>query len=293
MVTSAVWADLDGDHRTDLVIAGEWMPVRFFHNEQGHLKEVTGSTGLTRMNGMWRSLAVADIDGDGDLDIVAGNLGLNCQYQADSSEPMQLLAKDLDGNGSIDPLFFYYIKDNDGKRRLFPAISRRQFVRQVPSIKRRFLYNQDYARAGLDDIFRGWSKEGILQLTCNETRTCYFENQGHGKFVKHVLPVEAQFAPVNTILCEDFDHDGYKDILLAGNEYQAEVMTGRYDASYGCFLKGDKKGHFTSLPPVSTGLILTGDVKNIKSLRSVTGHTLVLAAVNNDSLRVYKVRFFE
>ncbi|HWK06607.1 MAG TPA: hypothetical protein VNS58_23390 [Puia sp.] len=99
------------------------------------------------------------------------------------------------------------------RRHPFPVISRRQFVRQVPSIKRRFLYNQDYARAGLDDISRGWSKEGILQLTCNETRTCYFENLGHGKFVKHVLPVEAQIAPVNSILCEDFDHDGYKDIL--------------------------------------------------------------------------------
>jgi hypothetical protein len=290
MITSAVWADLDGDHQTDLIIAGEWMPIRIFHNDQGRLKEITDSTGLTQMNGMWRSLAVTDIDGDGDLDIIAGNLGLNCEYRADANEPMLLLAKDLDGNGSIDPLFFYYIKDNDGIRRPFPAINRGQFARQVPAVKKRFLYNHDYALAGLEDIFKVWSKDGMLQLSCNETRTCYLENRGHGKFVKHPLPPEAQFAPVNTILCEDLDHDGYKDLLLAGNEYQTEVMTGRYDASYGCFLKGSKSGSFTPIPPVSSGLILTGDVKNMKSIRSTSGQTLVLAAVNNDSLRVYKVR---
>ncbi|MES1159118.1 MAG: VCBS repeat-containing protein, partial [Bacteroidota bacterium] len=290
MVAAAVWSDLDGDHRTDLVIAGEWMSVRFFHNEQGHLREVTEADGLPQMNGMWRSLAVADMDGDGDLDIVAGNLGLNNEYRVDAREPMQLLAKDLDGNGSIDPLLFYYIKDKDGVRRPFPAINRGLFAKQVPAVKKKFLYNRDYALAGLDDIFRIWPKDGALQLSCDETRSCYLENQGHGKFVKHILPVEAQFAPVNTILCKDFDHDGRMDILLAGNEYQTEVMTGRYDASYGCFLRQEKDGQFMAVPPAGSGLVLRGDVKNMKTLRSAAGQLLVLAAVNNDSLRVYHVK---
>ena len=238
MVTSAVWTDYDNDKQTDLVIAGEWMPLRFFKNNHGHLTEATASTGLTHTNGMWRSLIATDIDNDGDIDLVAGNLGLNCEYQASPAEPMHLYATDLDGNGTIDPVFFYYIKGLDGKRHSYPGISRSQFSEQAPFIKKKFLRYKDYAQAGYDDIFKGKDKKDILELFCEETRSCYFENTGNGKFVKHPLPVEAQFAPVNAIICDDLDNDGFKDLLLAGNEYQTDVITGRYDASYGCFLKG-------------------------------------------------------
>ena len=140
MVTSAVWTDFDNDKQTDLIIAGEWMPVRFFKNNHGHLTEVTESTGLTNTNGMWRSLIATDMDNDGDMDLVAGNLGLNCEYRVSPAEPMQLFATDLDGNGSLDPVFFYYIKGLDGKKHSFPGISRNQFSEQVPSIKKQFLH---------------------------------------------------------------------------------------------------------------------------------------------------------
>ncbi len=112
---------------------------------------------------------------------------------------------------------------------------------------------------------------------------------GNGKFIKHVLPVEAQFAPVNAIICDDLDNDGFKDLLLAGNEYQAEVMTGRYDASYGCFLKGNSKKTFTSVPPVQSGFIVKGDVKDMALIRLSNDEKIILAAVNNDSLRVFRM----
>ena len=101
--------------------------------------------------------------------------------------------------------------------------------------------------------------------------------------------MEAQFAPVNAIICDDLDNDGFKDLLLAGNEYQTEVMTGRYDASYGCFLKGSNKKTFTVVPPVKSGFILKGDVKDMSLLRLSNGEKIILAAVNNDSLRVFRV----
>ena len=289
MITAAVWTDFDNDKQTDLIIAGEWMPVRFFKNNHGLLVEITGSTGLTAMNGMWRSITAADMDGDGDTDLVAGNIGLNCAYRVNATEPMQLFAADLDGNGSIDPVFFYYIKGSDGTKHSFPGISRSQFADQTPVIKKQFLLYKDYAHATFDEIFKGKAKENMLALYCDETRSCYFENTGNGKFIKHPLPVQAQFAPVNAIICEDLDSDGFKDILLAGNEYQAEVMRGRYDASYGCFLRGGANKSFTAVPPVESGFIVNGDVKDMALVGLPGDKKIVLVAVNNDSLRVFKI----
>ena len=289
MITSSALVDFDSDKQTDLIIAGEWMPIRFFKNNQGVLHEVTETTGLAQMNGMWRSLIAADVDNDGDKDIIAGNLGLNCIYKVSNKEPMEVFATDLDGNGTIDPIAFYYIKDKDGIRREFPAISRSQFSDQVPGIKKQFLHHTDYAGATYDEIFKGKPTDKILKLYCNETRSCWFENTGNGKFVKHALPMEAQFAPVNAIICDDFDNDGVKDLLLAGNEYQAEVTTGRYDASYGLFLKGNSKKEFTPIGPVKSGFHVRGDVKDMAIIHSSKGEKLLLVAVNNDSLRVFKV----
>ncbi len=289
MVTAAVWTDFNNDQQQDLIIAGEWMPVEFFKNNHGHLTDVTPSAGLTDNNGMWRSLIATDIDNDGDMDLVAGNLGLNCEYRASATQPMQLFATDLDGNGSIDPFFFYYIKDANGTKHSYPAISRSRFADQVPAIKKQFLLNEDYAHATYEEIFKGKAPEKILQLHCEETRTCFFENTGKGQFIKHALPTAAQFAPVNAIICDDLDNDGYKDLLLAGNEYQAEVMTGRYDASYGCFLKGSSNKMFTSVSPAASGFILNGDVKDMALLRLANGEKILLTAVNNDLMTVFRI----
>jgi hypothetical protein len=286
MVTSAVWTDLDNDHQFDLVIAGEWMPIRFFKNDHGRLREVTQATGVAGMTGMWRSVAAADIDHDGDTDLVAGNLGSNCDYQVSDSTPMELYAADLDGNGSVDPIPFYYIKDETGVKRLFPGINRRQFADQVPAIKKQFLHHTNYAKATFDDIFKDRPKNSLTRFTCTETRSCWLENIGGGQFRRHLLPHEAQFAPVNAIICDDLDGDGVTDLLLAGNEYQTDVMTGRYDASYGCFLKGIAGRNFLAIPPTRSGFVVRGDVKDMTMIRSDKGQKMIIIAVNNDSLKV-------
>ncbi|HKG68177.1 MAG TPA: FG-GAP-like repeat-containing protein, partial [Segetibacter sp.] len=288
MVTAAAWTDFDNDKQPDLVVAGDWMQVRFFKNSHGKLTEVTDATGLKQTNGMWRSLAAADIDNDGDVDFIAGNLGSNCIYHADADNPMKLAVTDIDGNGSLDPVLFYHIKNEEGERQLSPAISRAQFVEQVPLIKKKFLYYSDYARASFDDIYDSKVKEKMVIYRCDETRSCYFENIGQGKFIKHILPQEAQFAPVDAIVCNDIDNDGVVDLLLSGNEYQTDVITGRYDASFGCFLKGNKNKTFKAIPYSVSGFCTKGDVKDL-TLITTPKDKLVIAAVNNDSARVFKI----
>lgn len=289
MVTSAVWTDIDGDGQKELVIAGEWMSIRVFKYVNGKFKEITKRTGLEKSKGLWRSLAACDVDHDGDMDLVAGNLGLNNKYHVTDKYPLKLYAADLDHNGLIDPIMFYYIKDKSGKRRLYPAIDRDKLLEQVPAFKKVFKNNKDYSTASVHDIMK-YANGDFLKLTCNETRSCYFENVGHGKFVKHVLPYQAQFAPVNTILCKDFDGDGIADLLLAGNDYQTRVRTGRYDASYGLFLKGMGNHKFKAVPIIKSGFLVDGDVKDMAEIKDADGKNLVLVAVNNDSLRVFRVR---
>ncbi|MEO7983939.1 MAG: VCBS repeat-containing protein [Bacteroidota bacterium] len=290
MITSAVWTDFDNDHQTDLVITGEWMPIRFFKNNHGRLHEVTASTGLINTSGQWRSLIATDIDNDGDIDIIAGNLGSNCKYHVSPQQPLQLYSMDIDHNGSLDPIPFYYIKNKNGKKEQFPGLSRDQFAEQVPSIKKRFLSYAAYASAQFDDIFTKQEQQHLFTLTCEETRTCIFENNGNGKFIMSPLPVEAQFAPVNAILCYDFDGDGNKDLLLAGNEYQTEVMTGRYDASYGLLLKGNGKNNFRAVPPVTSGFIVNGDIKDMKMIVTANGDQLIIVAVNDGLMKIFRIK---
>ncbi|MBS1603306.1 MAG: VCBS repeat-containing protein [Bacteroidetes bacterium] len=289
MITAAVWTDLNNDKQPDLVLAGEWMPIRFFTNDHGRLHETTAQASPPNMHGMWRSLIAADVDGDGDPDLVAGNLGNNCDYHTTPTTPMELFAADIDANGVIDPVLFYYIMDPDGTRRSYPAYSRSQLAMQVPAVKKRFLLYEDYAKAGFADIFPNKTKTQTTNFYCDETSSCWLENTGNGKFIKHPLPVQAQFAPVNAIICDDLDNDGYKDLLLAGNDYQTDVITGRYDASYGCFLKGGPNKQFTSIPPAATGLLLNGDIKDMALIHQTDGEKIILTAANDDSLRAFRL----
>jgi len=284
LINAAVWTDIDHDNHPDLVIAGDWMPIRVFINNGHTLTELT-TPGLP--TGFWRSLAVTDIDQDGDMDLLAGNLGLNNPFHISTERPAQLMAKDFDGNGIVEPIFCYYIKDDDGSYRLSTGISRDQWARQMPSIKKTFDRNELYATASMDMIFTKEMMTGATTLDCKETRSGYFENNGRGQFSFHPFPIPAQMAPVNAIIADDVDKDGALDILLAGNEYQAAVPVGRYDASYGLLLTGNGKGHFDPVPPVASGLILDGDVRDLKVIHAA-GQRILLVAVNDQPMNAFR-----
>ncbi|HWB92342.1 MAG TPA: VCBS repeat-containing protein [Puia sp.] len=288
MLNAAALADIDGDGRPDLIIAGDWMPVRIFRNTGRGFQEVTEQSGLKQLPGFWRSLVITDIDGDGHPDIVAGNLGLNNPFHVRVSQPAELVAKDFDGNGIMDPVLCYYLKDKDGKYQLSAGISRDSWARQMPGIKKRYESNEEYARAPMDEMFTPEMMSGALVLECREVRSGYFQNDGHGHFSFHPFPLMAQIAPVNAMVCTDVDGDGVADLILAGNEYQAAVMTGRYDASYGLLLRGDGHGGFMPVSPAVDGLILDGDVKDLKIIHA-RGRRYLLTAINDQQMRAFSL----
>jgi enediyne biosynthesis protein E4 len=288
MVNAAVWADVDGDGKPDLIVAADWKPIRIFKNNGRTLTEITDQTGLGGLSGFWRSLTVADVNGDGYPDLIAGNLGLNNPFHIDAARPAELVSKDFDGNGIVNPVLCYYIRGDDGAYHLEVGIARDNWAVQMPSIKKRFDDNAKFAKASMDAIFTPEMMAGAAVLRCNEVRSGWFENDGHGRFAFHPFPLVAQEAPVNTIVYADVNGDGKADLLLGGNEYEGSVMTGRYDASYGLLLEGDGKGGWVGVSPAESGLILDGDVRDLKIV-TMAGQRVLLAAVNDSKMKAFKI----
>ncbi|MEO8108624.1 MAG: VCBS repeat-containing protein [Ginsengibacter sp.] len=289
LINAAEWVDIDNDKKPDLIIAADWAPIQIFKNTGAQLIDITIESGLKELPALWRSLAVVDIDHDGDMDIVAGNIGLNNPFHINTKQPAELIAKDFDGNGILEPIFCYYIKDNNGEYQLSSGISRNEWSRQMPSFKKRFEQNSSYAKASMETIFTKEMMDGATTLTCHEARSGYFQNDGKGKFTFHAFPLIAQEAPVNAIACEDVNGDGFTDIIIAGNEYQANIMPGRYDASYGLLLTGNGRGDFNAVPPAKSGLILDGDVKDLKII-SVGNQKILLAAINDAPMKAFALK---
>jgi hypothetical protein len=290
LLNAAVWADIDNDKIPELILAGEWMPIRIFTNVAASINEMTDQAGTKNLNGYWRSIIANDIDNDGDMDLVAGNLGMNNPYRISQQQPARLITLDFDGNGIPEPIFCYYIRNNQSQYVESIGISREQWAVQAPTIKKKFALHQPYASATLEQIISPEEMKAAIVLTCNEVRSGYFENDSKGKFTFHPFELKAQLAPVNAISAADIDGDGKKDVLLAGNEYEYNVPAGRMDASYGLYMKGDGKGGFISISSVTSGWITDGDVREIKFVQNKKWGRLMLVARNNDSLQVLQVK---
>lgn len=289
MITGALFTDFNNDKTLDLIICGEWMPVRFFENKNGKFTELTAETGIGENNGMWRCLQAIDIDSDGDMDYIAGNMGLNNKYHANTERPVMLYAKDLDKNGVTDLVPAYYIKNMTGDYKLFPGIDRTQLADEVPSVKKKYLLHKEFSTIKMEKLESDYGKEGWTALKCTTTESIWIENIGNGKFINHPLPIEAQFAPINTMLSCDVNDDGNKDIIIAGNEYETEAMTGRYDASYGLVLLGNGKGKFSPVSFAKTGFILDGNVKDLRFVNIQEKEQFVIAASNNSNLKCLRL----
>ena len=256
MVTSAVWADVDHDGRPDLLLALEWGPICYFHNTGHGFENLTEKSGLGAHSGWWSALAVADVNGDGRLDIIAGNVGLNTKYHATPAEPTVLYAGDLDGSGRDQLIEAQY---ENG--RLYPVRGRSKLTYCFPWLPKKFPTYKAFAQATVGDIFTPERLATARCLTANELASGVFLQKADGTFQFQPLPRMAQIAPINAIIARDLDGDGRLDLFCVGNNFGPEPSTGRFDGGLGMFLKGDGRGGFTALSPAQSGISVVGDAR--------------------------------
>jgi hypothetical protein len=279
MVTDAAFADLNGDGKPDLVLAGEWMPITVLINESGKLLNKTKLYFGKELSGWWNKILLEDLNGDGKPDLVVGNMGLNTQCKVSDSEPAELYFKDFDDNGAIDPILCFYIQ---GKS--YPYVSRDELLDQMSMMRTRFPNYKSYADAGIKEIFTSEELKGVSVLKANTLKTMAFINKG-GSFKTLELPIQTQYAPVFTITAMDYDNDGKKDLLFCGNISRSKLKFGVSDANFGVLVKGDGQGSFTYIPQLTSGFDLKGDVRSTIKI----GNKLLMG-INQEGLKAYQLK---
>lgn len=283
MVAAAAVTDLNGDSKAELVVVGEWMPVTIFALRDGKLADVSEEYGTAYTEGWWNTVTASDMDGDGDQDLLLGNLGENYKFKASKEKPFQVYAKDFDGNGTNDVFLARYLQDS----LLVPIRGKECTSQQMPVISEKFPTYQAFAQSDLPGILGSDIKSALHKKAHLFSSVMLLNEQG--KFKQVSMPVDAQLSTVNAIVVDDFDADGIKDILMAGNKFDTEVETTPADGSPGVFLKGLGGMKFKSLKSVESGFFVPYNVKDVKLLKS--GNTWrVLVSSNSDKLRVFTVR---
>ncbi len=284
MVTDALWTDFDNDGKVDLMVVGEWMPVTFFRNTGHSFKKV--KSGIESHTGWWNSIVAGDFDNDGDMDYVVGNLGLNSNYYGTPEKPLTIVAKDIDNNGTTDPMVFSYMKDTAGIFHQYPIVSRNDLINQVTTMRGLFPTYKSYGYATLQDIWSEGDLSDALVLKATDMNSSYIENTGKGSFTIKPLPIEAQAAPLYGMLAKDINNDGNLDVMMIGNDYSMDPYSGRHDAFNGLCLKGDGKGNFSGMRLTTDGFFVKGDGKGLASVHTAKNEDIIIATQNQDSLEV-------
>jgi enediyne biosynthesis protein E4 len=279
MISDAVWADVNRDKRPDLILVGQWMPITVLIQRDDHrFENQTETRGLKNSFGLWNSIETHDLDQDGDLDFVVGNLGLNSRLKASQSQPLELYVGDFDSNGGSDQILVYY---NEGKQH--PFITRDQLVKQIPSFKRKFLRYEDFKNAKLQDIITP-IQQGNAALLKASTLYSAILLQDKDSLRIQPLPSQAQYSSVYATLVTDVNSDQLPDIILVGNQTEVQPEIGPFDASIGLVLLGDGKGNFSSLSPQKSGFYVPGNSREIRLVKTSKNNSILVGRNNNSVL---------
>jgi hypothetical protein len=276
LITDAEFVDIDSDDDLDLIVSGEWMPIQIFRNQDGKFYEPTKGNGLDNINGWWKDIVASDIDSDGDIDIIAGNMGLNFRFSASEDIPFHLFSGDFDNNNTFEAV----LATSNGTN-YYPVRGMESLIAQIPYIGQKFNSFKAFAEADLHDIL-GRNFEAFPHYLTHTFESSIFINNGNNVFERHALPNHAQISVTNSILVKDLDNNGRLDIIIAGNQYGMEVETAPLDAGVACVLLQDKYGSFNWIPPQESGLMLDRNVK-----RTILIDDILIVGNNNDTIQTY------
>ena len=282
MVTDALWLDLNKDSLKDLVVVGEWMPIRIFYNSADGLTEVTDQYGLQNTTGWWNTLVAGDLNNDGHSDLVVGNLGLNSFLKTSITQPVQLYINDFSGNNKLEQILTYY---NGSKA--YPLASRDLMVENISFLQEKYPTYVDYAGEAIDDIFTKNQLQSATLRQVVEFASVVLINNGNETFTKNILPIEAQFSPIYSLLIDDINNDGFQDLLTGGNFSGVPPDLGRYDASYGEAFLGDGQGSFTPLHFQTSGFVVNGEIRQMKKINTPNNQDRIMVARNNHTVAIF------
>ncbi len=282
MITDMAWADIDNDNDLDMVIVGDWMPVKIFINTNGIFSDKSIQFGLSNTEGWWNVVATKDLNNDGYVDFVLGNHGLNTFFKTSVDKPITMFVNDFDINGSVEQIICSFKGDKS-----YPVPMMDDLVKQIPLLANRYKKFEDYKDATIHDLFSEDLLQKSIVLNARLSESCVMINTGEGKLQLNPLPAEAQFSPVYAIFAEDFNNNGECDILIGGNQNRAKPETGIYEASYGLLLEAKNNGIWESVSNTNSGFYSKGEIRDLKVIK-INGERIIVVARNNNNLKFYK-----
>ena len=282
MVTSATWADMDGDNKKDLVTVSEWGTPKIYRNSGRRLAKMSSS--LDSLDGLWNVVEAADLDNDGDNDLVLGNQGANLHYKPTMKNPMKMWINDFDGNGTIEQIVTL---NENGKD--YPLHQKKELTNQIVSLKKQNLKASEYAKKTINELWPTEVFANSIMKKSGISESIIAINEGDGKFSVKILPPRVQLSCICGISCSDVNNDGFMDLIIGGNNFEFKPQYSRLDANYGNVLLGNKELDYQWEDYTKSGFFIREEIKHIKQFKDRNGHTFVIAALNDAQPKIYKL----